>query len=71
MNEFSFLAVSKKGEIIMPDSSFHFGRLVSEFAHAAINGPPIQPQGQDVSSFVHELDRGFGSFSIDALGWVL
>jgi len=29
----------------MPDSSFHFGRLVSEFAHAAINGPPIQSQG--------------------------
>ena len=55
----------------MPDSSFHFGRLVSEFAHAAINGPPIQPQGQDVSSFVHELHRGFGSFSLDALGWVL
>ena len=37
----------------MPDSSFHFGHLVSEFAHAAKPGPPILPPGQNVSSFVH------------------
>ena len=75
----------------MPDSSFKFGHLVSEFAHAAQNGPPIQPQGQevssfvhalippdpieplgqDVSSFVHELHGGSGSFSFDAMGWML
>jgi hypothetical protein len=63
-------------EIVMPDSSFHFGHLVSEFAHAANNGPPIippdpvLPPGQEVRSFVHE-HGGFGSFSVDATGWML
>src|SRR5216683_608847 len=42
----------------MPDSSFHFGGLVSEFVHAAIGGPTILPQGQDVSSFVHTFIPG-------------
>src|SRR5216683_2699668 len=48
----------KKGKIVMPDSSFHFGGLVSEFVHAAIGGPTILPQGQDVSSFVHTFIPG-------------
>ena len=55
----------------MPDSSFNFGRLVSEFVHAETNGPPILPPGEDVSSFVHEHHGGFGSFSVDAMGWML
>jgi hypothetical protein len=55
----------------MPDSSFNFGGLVSEFVHAEQVGPPILPQGQDVSSFVHELHSGPGSFSMDAMGWML
>src|SRR5216683_17907 len=48
----------KKGKIVMPDSSFHFGGLVSEFVHAAIVGPTILPQGQEVSSFVHAFIPG-------------
>ena len=42
----------------MPDSSFHFGHLVSEFVHAEQSGPPILPQGQEVSSFVHTFIPG-------------
>ena len=39
----------------MPDSSFHFGGLVSEFVHSIQTpGEPVTPQGQIVSSFVHE-----------------
>ena len=55
----------------MPDSSFHFGGLVSEFVHAAILGPPILPLGQEVSPFVDGLHDGVSTFSTDALGWML
>ena len=55
----------------MPDSSFHFGGLVSEFVHAEILGPPIFPLGQQVSPFVDGLHDGVSSFSIDAMGWIL
>jgi uncharacterized Zn-binding protein involved in type VI secretion len=48
----------QRREIVMPDSSFHFGGLVSQFVHAANNGPPILPQGQEVSSFVHAFNPG-------------
>jgi hypothetical protein len=55
----------------MPDSSFHFGGLVSEFVHAAIQGLPIFPLGQEVSPFIDGLHDGVSSFSIDAMGWML
>ena len=54
----------------MPDSSFHFGHLVSEFVHAAQQGPPILPLGQEVSPFVDGLHDGVSSFSTE-LGWML
>lgn len=33
----------------------NFGSLVSSFVHSFTPSEPIQPQGQAVSSFVHEL----------------
>jgi uncharacterized Zn-binding protein involved in type VI secretion len=48
----------QRREIAMLDSSFHFGGLVSQFVDAAQNGPPILPQGQEVSSFVHAFNPG-------------
>jgi len=42
----------------------NFGHFVSHFVHTLQSGPPITPQGQIVSAFVHELHNpttGFGA----------